>query len=423
MNLLAQAKHKTGLAGACLLMMGLCFSNAFISIGIFMIFIQPFLNQRLPELWESLRKSPMHILLLVFFLANFLSVFYTSDFQAYLHEVKLKLPLLLIPIGMLDKELFKTRNVILLISIFIVSAFGVSLLTGIHYLLHREEINRMILASKPIPVFSGVNHIYFSIMLAFAAICGILFLVHGVFENKSLRIITWIVTVANIFFLHTISARTGLLGFYFALGALLLYIIVLSGKYLLGIIGISGIVILLVLAVTYVQPLNLRLQNTREDISHYLNDDNPNYWSITMRLIAWERTLDLIRENPVLGVGAGDLDHDLQKVYTENKTLLIPENRMGPHNQYLETWVCVGLAGLALLLAALILSLRNGIRQSNLFDLLLTVIFIISMFFESILERQIGISFFGFFMVYLNDRRFLENFLGKFKSIRDLSFI
>jgi O-antigen ligase len=98
-----------------------------------------------------------------------------------------------------------------------------------------------------------------------------------------------------------------------------------------------------------------------------------------------------------LGVGANAQEDVLQATYIDQKTPLDEENRVGPHNQFLEFGVKYGWVGM-ILLAIFFISLIPAIRQSS-FPLVgvITIIFA-SLFFESLLERQTSIFLFSFFI-------------------------
>lgn len=93
------------------------------------------------------------------------------------------------------------------------------------------------------------------------------------------------------------------------------------------------------------------------------------------------------------GVGAGDRMEVLSKHYpaTEGREAHV----FNPHNQYVDCLLATGLIGLLLLLAmlALLLWTHRGYMLAVLFVIVMSV----SLLFESLLERQMGLIFFGTF--------------------------
>ena len=123
--------------------------------------------------------------------------------------------------------------------------------------------------------------------------------------------------------------------------------------------------------------------------------ENPN--STNIRFNIWTNTLQLIRRNPLFGVGTGDLKEELVKVYAENGYEYGVKERPSPHNQFLHTAVILGIPGLVALTLLLFFPLVTAFRQEEwLFFFFLVVVFLNSMT-ESILEREAGILFFTAF--------------------------
>ena len=71
-----------------------------------------------------------------------------------------------------------------------------------------------------------------------------------------------------------------------------------------------------------------------------------------LRELNWDCSKKIINNNPLFGVGTGDVQDELQKCYTENNyyQLTYWENtKYNAHNQFLETTIGQGIIGLFLL--------------------------------------------------------------------------
>ena len=101
----------------------------------------------------------------------------------------------------------------------------------------------------------------------------------------------------------------------------------------------------------------------------------------------------------LFGYGSGDYEEPLQEQYLKNGFTEGYEKKMGSHNQYVETLLQCGAVGLVILVGMLawpiVTAIRNkrGVRR-------LTVLacgaIAIEIFFESMLGRQMGILFVGY---------------------------
>lgn len=121
-------------------------------------------------------------------------------------------------------------------------------------------------------------------------------------------------------------------------------------------------------------------------ISHFLN-----HGDIT-REKNWSSALSVIKENYLFGVGIGDGVNEMQKFREQNTWIYTAQ--LNAHNQYLEEFVHFGLIGLVSFIAGLIYLLYFSIGKS--ISLLLWIILVFSMITESILNRQVGVTFFSF---------------------------
>lgn len=120
----------------------------------------------------------------------------------------------------------------------------------------------------------------------------------------------------------------------------------------------------------------------------------------SIRIQKWKNALELIAQQPILGTGVGDMQEELQKVYLKNNFEVAYRLRYNPHNQYLQTWLSTGLVGLILIAGILLLSLFYAIDSKNALYVALVLLLAISMITESMLERQKGLVFFSFFLLF-----------------------
>ncbi len=124
--------------------------------------------------------------------------------------------------------------------------------------------------------------------------------------------------------------------------------------------------------------------------------------------------LALALEQPWTGYGVGRYRALLVDQYEEDDFDSGADNAFNAHNQYTETVLAVGLVGLLPLLVYLLLPLGWAWKKRRhlLPVLLLTAIVCGNLLFESMLERQMGLLFIGFFLtiiILLADREELPS--------------
>ena len=137
-----------------------------------------------------------------------------------------------------------------------------------------------------------------------------------------------------------------------------------------------------------------RLYGLRYQIHH---PTNPNGHSLLQRIESWKTAEQIIKENWIFGVGAGDVADIFEQKYKENKSLLIAENRIRAHNSFLTSWLSFGLVGLVLFTYIQLVFFQFTWRKVNYLGLLFIGLSLISFLLEDTLETQTGVTFFAFF--------------------------
>jgi len=134
-----------------------------------------------------------------------------------------------------------------------------------------------------------------------------------------------------------------------------------------------------------------------------------DFGGTSIRLKKWESAVKCIAKNPFGGYGVGDGKAKLMDQYKKDKFYLGFYNKFNAHNQYLDTLIYVGLLGFIVLCSVFYYAYKYSINKLYLF--LITNVFLLSFFTESILNRQWGVISFPFFMIIFSifDYERIEN--------------
>jgi O-antigen ligase len=120
----------------------------------------------------------------------------------------------------------------------------------------------------------------------------------------------------------------------------------------------------------------------------------------------WKDSWELIKENPVFGVGTGDIKDKLKQKYTDERFFYGAENRFNPHNQFLHTGVALGFMGFIILVLLLTVPAAWAGKDKNYLFVSLCVIIAFNCMTESVLEVQKGVLFFSLFgLLLFNSKR------------------
>lgn len=146
--------------------------------------------------------------------------------------------------------------------------------------------------------------------------------------------------------------------------------------------------------------LKTRIMKILVAYDFYRQHQVANGSSVFQRIEYIKASLNIIKNNPVLGVGTGDISNAFNDYYEETDSKLSEENRLRSHNQYLAITVAFGIVGLLWYLFSLLYPLSVKDNRNYLY-LVFLFILLFSMLTEDTLETQIGVTLFAFFNSFL----------------------
>jgi hypothetical protein len=336
-------------------------------------------------------KRPVFAGWLLYFCLTLASFSMHDDAGLWWDECRVKLPMLLVPLAVSANKNSAKIWYFPSLALFISVVTAVNLATLAYYFGHFEACNALILASKPVPIQTttkSLSHIYFGIMSAFAGCAG-LYLWRK--NPNSMGIYMLICGSVCVFCLHLFASRTGLLTLYGAVACAACYQVYRHEKWrkyiwltpILPAIGAAS--------VAMVPSLNNRYKNTVEDVKAYLNNEDVTHRSLSKRILVWGFAAEIWQANPWFGVGPGNVKPEILSRYEGSKYRVETKERVAdPHNQFLEAGAGLGILGFSTLLFIFASSCLNPIHPLML---MLWVILALGMLGESLLERQVGVSF------------------------------
>lgn len=260
----------------------------------------------------------------------------------------------------------------------------ISLASLLEFAQHAEFYRQMVMESKPMPLFSQVYHIEYSVIQAVLALLLLKGLLANRVENRSL---VWGAFAVMLICLHALSARTGILTFWLgAFGLFWPYRIKFNWKYA----GFVPVVLLLLTMGT----MRERLNNSWQDVQTLIQNSDPNNQSMAQRWEAWKVAFRSIQHKPLFGWGSAQVDTAMTWSY-QHQTRLNAENWIGPHNQVLEMALQGGWVSVLLVF----LWGFDFLRRSSDFAWVLGLGF--AMMFESLAERQAGVLVIILVLIYI----------------------
>ena len=165
-----------------------------------------------------------------------------------------------------------------------------------------------------------------------------------------------------------------------------------------------------------VSSLRGRIYETLWEIEVYKTTGNANGHSLTQRFEYWRAAWGIIKANPLIGIGTGDVPKAFEGEYIKNNSSLSQQWRLRAHNQYLSIAVAFGIIGLLLFLTSLIYPLLDKNNRYNFLYFTFFIIAVVSFFTEDTLETQAGVTFYAFlntFLLFAEEKKKLSEGEGR----------
>ncbi len=347
------------------------------------------------------------IIPVIFYLFHIISLFYSKNMSHAFGDLKIKLPFLLLPLffSTISNECFSKKNIIKYFSAFIIGCIIFFLYN--FYLSYITYYNN-ITTSTDIFFYSDLTRRLHPGYAALFSSMGVGLAGYLITQCKRKYSILYalailILTIQTILFSSKsgyISLILGLLfGFYFIICSLNKTKIIITSISFIIILGLFG------WSLKNISFINARLS----DVTPALKGTSNKNSSSAVRIQLWQSSLKIIPQHFWFGVGSGDIRDDLKKEILE-----IDPNakyaQYNPHNQFLQTFLALGLFGFIALFAFIIFTpIFLGIKNNYLLLVLLALMGFVNCFVESMMERQAGVMFFTFFYCLLIMRSFQQS--------------
>ena len=347
-----------------------------------------------------LSNSKVIVALSLFILYNVISFFWSDNIVNAFEYVKKYwyfLPMLIIFTSIKKEFIDKT------LSVFILGMFMSEIIAyGVFFELW--EFNKAT-PQNPTPF---MHHIEYSIFLAFTA----LILLGRIFREEAIKYKViyglFFMTITGNLFLT--AGRTGQLAF--IVGLFVLAMTSFKNKIKAFFIFIILSVGLLTIAFTFSSTFHDRIVTAKSSLVNVVEqEDYCTSWG--SRIGAWMVSQDIIRENPIVGIGIDDNMQVFYRLIEEKYPAMVCSGHtlVHMHNQYLQILTQTGLLGLVLFLSVFYMLGKLELkayeyRQMKYIYLSVTLFAFIS---EVLLHRQFGMALFALIIGLLLAQNRVEN--------------
>ena len=380
--------------GLTLIAVGLTLSPALMSIGQFVILLNWIIDPNLFGKIKSTFKNKYFISFLVIFAIHIVGLLYTTNFQYAFKDIRIKLPLLIIPLVVASSARLNEKELRVIFYSLIYSVLASSLYSTYLYLNIDNSNVDTLRSISPI-----ISHIRFSLITCVAFyICIYLFIRdynHNTIDFKSYLLL--ILAAWFFVFIGILGARAGYLsiliaGLYVAFNAVLK-----SKKYIYLWLALSAFIVLPIMMYKLSSSVERRVSEVFSEIDNYKKGGNPTGHSVTQRFVYWKIALELFKDKPLLGQGTGDIDDAYKNYYASHETPLSKEYQFRAHNQYFTIICTFGIIGFLFFIYGLAYPFLSRRLHTEMLASVFMIILLLSMLTEDTIETQAGATFFAYF--------------------------
>ena len=341
------------------------------------------------------------VCLMVLYIIYVAGLIYTSDLSRGFFDLEVKLSFLVVPLIFIlsGKNIFNEQRVQTLKLVFVAGA----LISTFVNLLHATYISLNEYFTFDNYMYNrlswGFHPSYAALYLNVSILILFLFLIRN-WEKLKIRIKILLSVIILYFFVHIIflNSKMGIIMSGLTLLVLLIYLVISKRKYLLGLLSLAVFLLVSVLILKFTPYISSRLASAWEAFISYSETGTHQNDGTTNRLQVWHYASQVAIKNLPEGVGTGDVRSALNTAYIENGFVNGAAMNLNAHNQFLQTFVAIGLPGLCILVLIIMSLFYSGIKKKNIYILIFSLVLLGNFLVESMLETQAGVIFTIFFI-------------------------
>ena len=380
------------------------------NVCMYVFFVYSFFYNSMSEKWILLKQRKEIIFILCFFVLNLISALLSKNLQEGIAALGIRISLAFIPfaIGTLYiKEKLKERIIFSFAFATTIAAIGI-LMFGIWRAKNSNDLS--LLYNDNLSTIINLQSIYYAMLINIAIFSFVyLWMKDSILINKKALIPILLI----LFIVHfLLASRIAIIILYSATFTFALFYIFRRKLVFEGIALIIGLAVAIFSLVNYFPKTINRFKEltyTKYDYksmakeSHFNAPLDAEQWNgANQRLALWECGWTVIKKNIVFGTTIGDRMEELRKEYSRKEFFFAVQANRNLHNNYLDTWVSMGIIGLTIfLLGFIILPIYKCIKTHDLYGILIVFCFMLSFVSETYMDRTVGNTLTAFFISFI----------------------
>jgi O-antigen ligase len=346
-----------------------------------------------------LKQNKKVLILISLYFLYIIGLTYTSNIKRGLSILEKNLVIIILPIVFASS---KKINMLKKYYIFLTFAFA-NLLLGIFLII--IALFRFYSTQDDVSFYYteltgviNIHPIYYAMYLLFSLVIIVYGYINKLYKIKALFLIG--ILILGILLLILLSSKM-------ILATLLLFLMLFMSKMIkrkrtkLFSIAIS-LVLLILFIMSFSVTKNRILNSVGSEwslISKEHFEYNESFTGITLRIITWKLAIThlFIEENPIIGVGPGDSQDFVDKVYAKHGMDEAGYLGFNIHNQFFEILIKLGVLGFLFFMYWIYIFFSQAYNSNNTLYLFFLILFFMVSITESNLEIHRGIVYFSLF--------------------------
>lgn len=392
-----------------LMILGLFFSRAILSISMISFIIYSFFHPHVKDQLKKFISSPLLWSMCLLFFIPLVSGLWSEDKTEWLTTMRIKLPLLFMPLSFASPIILSKKDWERLSFLFILLILGGTVWSMFHYLSDPTATQQAYLQSRIIETPLENDHVRFSWLISIAILTAGWLGFKKIKTNSTFAWTLFVISIWLIIFLHILAARTGLLSFYIISFLFILWLAFKKMKLINGISFFMVLVSLPILAYFIFPTFQNRIKYFFYDLPYFKKAHYLPQTTDAVRVISMKAGWNIMNAKPLAGVGFGDIFSETKKWYEENYPSMKEEDKIYPSSEWL--LYGGGSGWLGFILFTIIFAIPFFLKKihNKFLWCVLNASILCLVLFDIGLEVQLGVFIYSFIMLCWWKRSTMEN--------------
>ncbi len=384
-----------------IMLSGVLLSRALLSFGLIVFVLVCLVHRNILQQLKVFFSSPFLWSMSLLFFLPLLSGLWSGDHSQWGHILRIKLPLLLFPVCFANIEKFRFKDwERIAFSFLIVMTIGVCWSLW-QYFQNVKSVNANYLKAHTIETPLGNDHVRFSLLVAIGILNAVFLLIKS--RRNHRKVITGLLVSIVLFFvlyLHVLAVRTGLFCFYTGIFGFLIWLI-WNQKNKIRYVWLLSLLFLFPVISYFVFPtFKNRIKYLKYDLSLVQENIYVSGSNDGNRIFSIQAGWQLLKQNPLGGVGFGDIAKEIDRIYETSNPNAATEDKILPSSEWMMYGAGNGWPGFILFSFAMLIPFFIKEVRKNIVWLLINVSVSFSYLFDIGLEVQYGVFVHVFILLW-----------------------